>query len=427
MNTKSFKLPLLASLLLVLVLSSCSDRKQVTYVANVPTLQTAEEWRETEFSLEAARPLERPGKIYVYGTFLFVNEYLQGVHIFDNANPSSPINLGFLPVLANVDIAIKDNRMYLDSYFDLLTFDIADIQNPTLIDREENVFNFYDYAYFPSYDPDAPMSKFDVGNMIVTGWTLEETTEEVNSSFQYSYYQLDVFSSTADVNVSNGASFLSGPGKAGSTARFTIYEDNLYTLEWNELGVFSILDGTELVRNIPMNWNAETLYPFKDNLFIGTTTGMIIYSLEVPSDPTFVSEYWHWTGCDPVVVDDNRAYVTLASGRTCGGFQNVLQVIDITNLNSPNRISEYEMVQPKGMGLDGDVLFLCDGRDGLKVYDKTNDLTIDQNQLGHFPDINTSDVIPWNGVLIMTASEGIYQYDYSDPTNVTQLSLIPAN
>lgn len=429
MNTKNIKLPLLFSFLLVLIMTSCQDKKHITYVANVPVTQSLEDWRNAEFSLVGPRDLERPGKIYIYGTFLFVNEYLQGVHFFDNSNPASPVNLGFLPVLANVDIAVKDNKMYLDSYFDLLTFDINDIMNPTIVDREEDVFTFFDYAYFPSYNPDMPMASFDTYGSIVTEWVQEETTEEVDNDYYYNYAQFDLmtFNSISSESGSSGTSFLSGAGKAGSTARFALYEDNLYTLESGELGVFTIGAQTDFVRDVQMRWTAETLFPAQDMLFIGTTTGMIIYDLGTPSNPQFVSEYSHWTGCDPVVVDGNRAYVTLATGRTCWGNSNVLHVLDISNLNNPTLIKEYEMINPGGLGVDGELLFLCDGGDGLKVYDRTDDHTIVQNRLGHFANINSSDVIPWNGTLIMTASEGIFQYDYSNPTNVVQISLIPAN
>ncbi len=429
MDTKKIKLPLLISLLLMLFLSSCQDSRLVTYIANIPVTQSLEEWRQTEFSLETARPLERPGKIYVYGNYLFVNEYLQGVHFFDNANPANPVNLGFLPVLANVDIAVKDNKMYLDSYFDLLTFEITDPLNPFLTDREEDVFTFSDYAYFPSYNPNLPMANLDQNPGIVTGWIQDETTEQVANSSGYNYSQLDmmIFSGGISTEASFGTSFLSGPGKAGSTSRFAIYGSNLYALEPWELGIFTIEGETEFLRKIPMQRNAETLYPAKEMLFIGTTTGMITYSLNNPSNPTFLSEYLHWTGCDPVVVEGDRAYVTLATGRTCNGNFDVLQVLDISDISTPNLIKEYDMFNPKGLGTDGELLFICDGSDGLKIYDRTNDLTIDKNQLGHFANINTSDVIPWNGVLIMTASEGIYQYNYTNPANVTLLSLIPVN
>ena len=411
-----------------MVLTSCQDKKIRTYQANVPTMQSLQEWRQTEFSLEEPRALERPGKIYVYGTFLFVNEYLEGVHFFDNANPSAPVNLGFLPVLANVDIAVKDNKMYLDSYFDLLTFDISDIMNPVLDDRELDIFEFHDYGYLTSFDPNFPMAQADYSSGVVTGWTIGETTEDVNDNFHYDVWALqsNFFSADASTGAS-GASFLSGTGKAGSTARFAIYEDNLYALHSWQMSVFSIGASTDFIRNVAVQWNAETLFPAQGNMFIGTQNGMLVYSLTDPSNPQFLSEYWHWTSCDPVVVDGDRAYVTLSTGRTCQGDLNVLQVLDISNISNPFLIRQYNMTNPKGLGVDGELLFLCDGSAGLKVYDRTNDTQIDVNRLATFANINTNDVIPMDGILLMTSEEEIYQYDYTDPLNISQLSLIPAN
>jgi hypothetical protein len=83
------------------------------------------------------------------------------------------------------------------------------------------------------------------------------------------------------------------------------------------------------------------------------------------------------------------------------------------------------MFNPHGLGIDGDLLFICDGNAGLKVYNKTDPMAILSNQLAHFADFNTYDVIPYNGVLMLIGSGGIYQYDYSDPTNLTLLSQIP--
>ena len=101
-------------------------------------------------------------------------------------------------------------------------------------------------------------------------------------------------------------------------------------------------------------------------------------------------------------------------------------MIDISTITTPVLLGSYAMTNPKGLGIDGDLLFLCDGPDGLKVYDKTNHSTITDNQISHFPGIVAFDVIPWNGVLIMSAEEGIYQYDYSDPANIFQLSHLPS-
>ena len=80
------------------------------------------------------------------------------------------------------------------------------------------------------------------------------------------------------------------------------------------------------------------------------------------------------------------------------------------------------MTGPRGLGVDGNLLFLCD--DGLKVYDISNVYDIDR--LYHFSDIDAYDVIPDDDLLIMTGSDGLYQYSYIDGS-VSLLSTIPIN
>lgn len=408
-------------------LSSCQDRVVQTYEANTPIYQSLEEWRQTQFQMEGPRALEHPGKIYIYNNYLIVNELYRGVHFFDNTNPSSPTALGFLPVLANADIAIKDNVMYLDTYLDLLAFDITDIQNPTFLGRAMDVFEFVSVGYLEGYNPNYPMAMVDPSQGIVVGWEISKVTEEVQNNWGGCFgcdLAMEGFVNTT--SSSAGANFIGGQGVAGSTARFAIYENALYTLQSWELDVFDISDRVPVYqRSESTRWNSETLFPAQGHLFIGTTNGMLIYNLDNPLAPVFRSSYDHIVACDPVVVSGDRAYVTLASLRDCGQGDNLLEVIDISNLNFPRLINQYDMTGPRGLGLDGNTLFICDGDDGLKVYDRSDDFDIDNNQLAHFPAINTYDVIPYQNVLLMTSGEGIYQYDYSNVNQITQLSLIP--
>ena len=54
---------------------------------------------------------------------------------------------------------------------------------------------------------------------------------------------------------------------------------------------------------IRISENIETVFIAREHLFIGSMTGMYIYSLVDPVNPEFVSTYWHVTSCDPVVVE----------------------------------------------------------------------------------------------------------------------------
>jgi hypothetical protein len=124
-------------------------------------------------------------------------------------------------------------------------------------------------------------------------------------------------------------------------------------------------------------------------------------------------------------VEDDYAYVTLRAGNLCGESENLLDVVDISNIYEPELVKEYAMTEPFGLGIDNSVLFVCDGSAGLKIYNARNPLHISDNKLAEYPDINAYDVIPLGDVLLMIGIDGLFQYDYSDLENIRQISHIP--
>jgi hypothetical protein len=151
---------------------------------------------------------------------------------------------------------------------------------------------------------------------------------------------------------------------------------------------------------------------------------MVIYDISIPLSPQRKTSFQHARSCDPVIVDDTLAYVTLRGGTVCGGTTNVLIVVNIKDINSTRLVSTYPMTNPHGLGKDGDLLFICDGTAGLKIYDASDPRKISDNLIKEYPDIDTYDVIPVNGILIMIGDDGLYQYDYSDVMNIHLLSSI---
>jgi len=406
---------------LLLTIFGCKDKTFITREANTPIYQDLDEWRKNIFSIESPRKLERPGKIYLYNDHLFVMEPMVGIHFINNSSPHNPEVFGFLPIYACSDISIKDDFLYVDSYFDILVFDITDPTVPKLAHRIDNAINFDDYTSLPGLNEGYPIGAVKETDKVVIGWEITEVTDEqFLSSQNFVRPGFDVMLSTFETT--GGSSV----GLGGSMARFTINDDYLYTLKANILTSFAISTDGNLSSsgNISINRDAETIFPYNNHLFMGTTTGMIIYSLSIPEAPQYISCIDHIQACDPVVVDGDRAYVTMSSGITCWGA-NQLDVINVSNYAAPSIISSYWMSNPKGLGVDGSLLFLCDGIDGLKVYDKTNDAAITGNMLSHFEEIHAFDVIPYNGTLVMTGNDGIYQYDYSDLNDISQISMIP--
>jgi hypothetical protein len=159
-------------------------------------------------------------------------------------------------------------------------------------------------------------------------------------------------------------------------------------------------------------------------MFLGTTTGMAVFDISNALSPSSLSFFTHARSCDPVVVDDTLAYVTLRTGTNCGGNLNVLDVVSIKDITKPKQIISYFMTNPHGLAKDGDLLFICDGSAGLKVYDATNPRLISANLIYTYPNIDAFDVIPIGNVLVLIGDNGLYQYDYSNVKNINLLSTI---
>lgn len=174
-------------------------------------------------------------------------------------------------------------------------------------------------------------------------------------------------------------------------------------------------------------WDVETLFPRNNELFVGAQSGMHILNISDRDQPELISTYQHMTNCDPVIVDGDIAYVTLRSGTECQGWENQLDVIDISDLSNPRQLHTFPMHNPHGLSKDGDALFICDGDEGLKVFDASDIATINQNLLTHDRSIQAYDVIAYNNIAMLIGDDGLHQYDYSDLNNIRHLSTITLN
>jgi hypothetical protein len=225
------------------------------------------------------------------------------------------------------------------------------------------------------------------------------------------------------VSFYNSSAKPSSGGQAGSMARMVLMKDYLYAItEPHSVGIVDVSNPQkpQLKQNYQAGFDLETIFPFKDNLMLGASMGMYIYNVSDPLQPAKLGEFHHGFACDPVIADDNTAYVTLHSGSSCGGSANELNVVDITDLMQPALIKTYPMTSPKGLAKDGDLLFVCDGESGVKVLDAADAKDI---KLKKAIDVKDSyDVIAHGGLLIVVAKDGIYQFDYSDLDNIHALS-----
>jgi hypothetical protein len=400
--------------------TSCEDTTFKEYKGYAPVYLSFDDLRTSVF-LQQNVNLTNPGKIYFKDNYIFIVEEMKGIHVYDNTNPASPVKKVFVNLPGVVDISISGYIMYADSYVDLVALDVQNIDNVHEVGRVKNILPYT----IPPVEKDYPMGNVDQDKGVVTGWELRTIKEKVNQNQNiYPIYTLLGFASKTSDESSSISS--SGVGVGGSMARFGIKGNVLYVVETSTLKVFDITDKINPVKQFEIypGWNVETMFLTNDKMFLGTTTGMVIYDLSTPLYPQYVTLFSHARSCDPVIIDDTLAYVTLRTGTTCGSTQNTLNVVNVKNIKSPSLVAAYPMNNPYGLGKKGDILFICDGSAGLKVYDASDPKTISNHLIYTYPNINAYDVIPVGNVLILIGDNGLFQYDYSNIKNISLLSSI---
>ena len=367
-----------------------------------PQLMSKSAFRSS-VDIVAPKAIEETGKIYVYNNYIFVGDVDSGIHVIDNSNPEAPQAIKFIEIPGNEDISVKDNFLYADSATDLVVFDISDINNVTIVERLEDVFNVYDLD-IPTEAQAFEYGKYDFEEDIIVGWTVTtERRKKVDNS------RIDLVTNDV-VPLSSGAESATGTG--GSLARFQIVDNYLYAVGNYEMAIFNIQNLKEplLANTQYAGWNIETMFQAGGYLYLGSTNGMYIYSLDNPSAPEFVSEFVHWEGCDPVVVDGDYAYLTLRGGNLCGQIESVLEVIDISDKSNPVLAERYSLENPYGLGVRNDMLYVCDGTAGLKLFER--ETPKDLKLVETLQDVQATDVIPLDNSLIMIGGETLYQYKY---------------
>ena len=409
------------------VLLGCSESdsyktETYEYMINEPVFMSAADMRDKEIRTSVAQPIKVQGKICFFNGYLYISEPGEGIHIIDNREPSQPKAVGFVELEGNTDISIRNNKLYADSYIDLLWFDIANPAAPEYADRLENVFeqalpvvdNEFGIDYSMCY------SRTDQNEKIIVGWKVEKRKESY--TYYYGYDKNVVMEAAPSSPDSNGAG--GGQGVTGSMTRFTLYKDYMYAVINNHMSIFDLSqdEPVKAVENLYIGGDVETIFSYGENMFMGTPTGMIIYSVKEPLQPEYMSMITHVFGCDPVVVENDIAYVTVHSGNFCGQNANELIILDVKDVKHPTHIVTYTMTKPKGLGIDNGTLFICD--DGLKVFNASEPQKIMASQLAHYKGMEGYDVIPFNNILMMIAEDGLYQYDYSDVNKIQQISKI---
>ncbi len=336
-------------------------------------------------------------RIYLYGSTLIRTTPGKDIKLYDLSHPAAPRQLGMIAMSRNVDVAVKGRYMYADNNLDLVVFDIADIAHPVAVDTIRKVFD----------QPGA------VQNVLMDEGGLRAGASGCGGC-----------SNEMSAPTAGSSRDMANTGVAGSLSRFAVVGEYLYCLDRQTLNVYDISDPARpRYRNrVSVAWDIETLFPYGDLLFIGGRAGMYIYDAKDQADPTYLSEFTHRRNCDPVVVEDGRAYVTLRGGSACGGVDNQLDIIDITNIRLPKLLHSYKLNGPYGLGVRNGVVLVCDGDAGLAILDVKDPKNV--RKIGAVNNVVAHDIILSGNLMILSAKDTFYLYDVSaieTPVLYTQL------
>ena len=164
----------IVGIVLVVLASACRDKIYQKYMANVPVYTDYETFRETG-GFEGARAIEQKGNIYFKDNYLFLVEPDKGVHFIDNTNPASPGQTGFLNVWGATGMAIKGNYLFVNSFIDLVVYDISSFSNPTEVYRLPDVFP----GALPFSSKNYPYETIDKSKGVVTSWEVKELKQDI--------------------------------------------------------------------------------------------------------------------------------------------------------------------------------------------------------------------------------------------------------
>lgn len=233
--------------------------------------------------------------------------------------------------------------------------------------------------------------------------------------------------SSSDANNNNG----NNSGTGGSMARFTIVGNYLYSVDNTTLHIYNISNPSQpiAVGDVAIGMGIETIFPYHDQLFIGSMSGMFIYDLSNPSQPANPVSFAHARACDPVVANDSLAFITLrnqfstSSDTPCGtAVDGGLYVVDISDTDNPELINYQYFAEAYGLGYDSTTLFVCDGSQGLSVWDYTNPRQL--QPIAQISGFTTYDVIPENGIAIVVGPNELRQYNYTNRDSIYLLSTL---
>ncbi len=356
------------------------------------------------FKTYPEQDLKNTGKIYQYKTLRFVNEVDKGVHVYETNDTDSMVYKTFFRIPGNREIAIRNGILYADSYTHLVVIDVKNPAQIKLLSVQAKVFTNYDYYY--GYD------QVDNEGRFLLGIRRIPVIYKYCGGLVFESPDQNVIMTTDDFEMAPQKE--SVEGKAGSMTRFAFGEKALYFADQQTLHTFSLQspEKPKRIHSLSVDWGIETLFDGDSVLYLGSQTGTYLVDISDELKPILASSMQHARSCDPIVTEGNYAYVTLSSGWGCWNGSNELLVLDVSDIKNPELLISHEMTQPRGLFVENSILYLCDGTNGLEIYDVSSYETL--KLIGAEKSHPCNDLIKDGNEIFAFGDWGAMTFDVSD-------------
>ncbi|MCK9447691.1 MAG: hypothetical protein M0Q41_01810 [Bacteroidales bacterium] len=404
-------------------LSSCKDKAydELYYEANIPVYMELEAFREA-IKTTGPRLLANPGKIISKGNFLFINEKFEGIHIIYNSTPTAPALVDFISIPGNTDMLIHNNTIIADSYIDMVAIDISNPAIPKVTNRLKDIFP----NRLPPFNQSLPVYGLDFDKGVVVGWETMLITEVITHSTE-SRGQFSSENQNGIPNIGDQVvTLMDNSTQTGFRPHFGMHANQIYVICNNALGVYSVDNHYNLKgkNEVVTNEMLYTLYINDNKLFLGSRSGMSIYNINETNSPVFMNRTNQINSCSPLTFKETLIYAGAGTSDICHTTGNRLDIFDITNIQNISLLASFSMEGISALETDDENLFICVGKEGLKVFNRTSPIELEKYLIAELKDIAALRAMRFDDILLVVGMDGIYQYDFSTPSDIQLLSRI---
>jgi hypothetical protein len=158
------KTKILLLLLISTLASSCITFEEPEPKSSFKPIYLKRSIFENSIQFETAKPTVNSGKIYIKEQLMFINDINKGFQVYNYANPTNPVAIGYIKIPGATDVAVRNNILYINQATDLVSI------NYNLFSNTITVTNRIKNAFPPKVSPDG-FTAYEKENQVVIDWT----------------------------------------------------------------------------------------------------------------------------------------------------------------------------------------------------------------------------------------------------------------